>query len=188
MYEARKSFDALLQQLTQMVNRGRHAEAIELVDAELKKTLPPEITTQLNGIRFQIKMMGGMIDEELTTALTARLADAKGDAIGVARIAFQLLQANQNPAAQGQPGLVSLMKSAIEAISEEVEGAEKQLQPLLFDTVAHLHEATGDLDAAITAQETAIERADPATKERLGRYLEQIQAAKEAASNPPADN
>ncbi|TVP96957.1 MAG: TlpA family protein disulfide reductase [Planctomycetaceae bacterium] len=188
MFEAKRSFDALLQQLTQMVNRGRFPEAVELVDGELKKSLPPEITTQLNGIRFQIKMMGGMIDEELTTALVTRLADSKGDAIGVARIAFQLLQANQNPAAQGQPGLVSLMKSSIEAINEEIEGAEKQLQPLLFDTVAHLHEATGDLDAAIKAQEAGIERADPATKERLGRYLEQLQEAKEAASNPPADN
>lgn len=188
MYSAKQSFESLLQRLSQLVNRGRFPEAIEVIDGEMKKNLPPEIAAQLGGIRMQVKMMGGMIDEEVAEVFTGRLNDSKGDAIGIARIAYTLLQAGQNPAAQGQPGLVALMKSSIEALGEEVEGAEAQVRPLLLDTIARLHEATGDLDAAIQAQEAAIEQADPNTKDRLARYLDQLKEAKEAAAAPPSDN
>jgi hypothetical protein len=111
------------------------------------------------------------------------VTSAKGNAIGVAQVAFQLLQiAQQNPAAAQQAGMKGLITEVVAATKAEVEGAEKQIQPLMLDVIAHLQEATGDLDAAIASQEAAVAAADERTKARLSAYLEELKAAK----NPPA--
>lgn len=178
---AKQTFTQTVQRLSQLAQRGRFPEAIELIDGELAKKLPDEIALQLANFRLQLKMMGGMIDEDVIASFNERLKSAEGDAVGVARIAYSLLQAGQNPAAKEQPGLKTLMVAAIESLSKEVETADAEIQPLVLDTVAHLYEATGDLDAAIKAQEAGIERANPATKERLTAYLEQLKEAKEKA-------
>jgi thiol-disulfide isomerase/thioredoxin len=182
LFVAKQSFTQTVQRLSQLAQRGRFPEAIEMIDGELAKKLPPEIAAQLSNFRLQIKMMGGMIDEDVVASFNERLKSAQGDAVGVARIAYSLLQAGQNPAAKEQPGLKSLMVSAIESLSKEVETADAEIQPLVLDTIAHLYESTGDLDAAIKAQEAGIERANPATKERLSAYLEQLKTAKESAA------
>lgn len=182
LFVAKQTFTQTVQRLSQLAQRGKFPEAIEMIDGELAKNMPEEIAAQLTGIRLQLKMMGGMVDEDVIASFTERLANAQGDAVGVARIAYSLLQAGQNPAAKEQPGLKTLMVAAIESLSKEVETADAEIQPLLLDTVAHLYEATGDLDAAIKAQEAGIERANPATRERLTKYLEQLKAAKEEAA------
>lgn len=153
-----------------------------MIDGELSKNLPPEIATQLSSLRLQFKMMGGLIDEDVVASLKERLKNAQGDALGVERIAYSLLQAAQSLAAKEQPGLKSLMVSAIESLSNEVETADAKIQPRLLDTIAHLYESTGDLDSTIKAQKVGIERADAATKERLNAYLEHLKAAKENAA------
>ncbi len=181
LFVAKQTFTQTVQRLSQLAQRGRFPEAIELIDAELAKKLPDEIALQLSNFRLQLKMMGGMIDEDVVASFNERLKNAQGDAVGVARIAYSLLQASQNPAAKETPGLKALMVSAIESLSKEVETAEAEIQPLVLDTVAHLYEATGDLEAAIKAQEAGIERANPATKERLTAYLEQLKETKEKA-------
>lgn len=182
LFVAKQTFTQTVQRLSQLAQRGRFPEAIEMIDGELSKNLPPEIAAQLSNFRLQIKMMGGMIDEDVVASFNERLKNSQGDAVGVARIAYSLLQAAQNPAAKEQPGLKTLMVSAIESLSKEVETADAEIQPLVLDTIAHLYESTGDLDAAIKAQEAGIERANPATKERLSAYLEQLKAAKENAA------
>lgn len=183
VFVAKQQFSETLQQLSRLANGGKFAEAIEVVDAELAKKLPEEIQGQLVSIKFQIKLMGGMVDDEVAAFIRNRVTSAKGNAIGVAQVAVQLMQVSQqNPAVAEQPAMKTLITETVAALKAEVEGAEKQIQPLLLDTIAHLQEATGDLDAAIATQESAVAAADERTKARLSNYLEQLKAAK----NPPA--
>lgn len=180
---AKQQFSETLQQLSRLANGGKFTEAIAVVDYELERKLPEEIQTQLIAIKYQIKLMGGMIDDEVAAFIRNRIASAEGNAIGVAQVAVQLMQASQkNPAVAEQPAMQTLITETVVALKAEVAGAEKQIQPLLLDTIAHLQEAIGDLDAAIASQEAAVAAADERTKVRLSIYLDQLKAAK----NPPA--
>jgi len=180
---AEQKLSDTMQTLSRLANQGKFAEAIALLDAELAKKLPEKIQDQLVGVKYQIKLMSGMVDDEVVAFIRNRVTSAKGNAIGVAQVAFQLLQiAQQNPAAAQQAGMKGLITEVVAATKAEVEGAEKQIQPLMLDVIAHLQEATGDLDAAIASQEAAVAAADERTKARLSAYLEELKAAK----NPPA--
>jgi thiol-disulfide isomerase/thioredoxin len=182
---AKQKLGETIQTLSRLANQGKFTEAIAVVDAELEKKLPNEIQGQLVSIKYQIKLMGGMIDDEVAAFIRKRIASAQGNAIGVAQVAVQLMQvAQQTPAVAEQPAMKTLIGETVVALQAEVAGAEKQIQPLLLDTIAHLQAATGDLDAAIVSQEAAVAAADERSKARLSNYLEELRAAK----NPPADD
>lgn len=181
---AEQKLEETMQTLSRLANQGQFAEAIAVLDAELAKKLPVKIQNQLVNVKYQIKLMGGMIDEEVVGFIRNRIAAAQGNAIGVAQVAVPLMQmAQQNPAIFEQPAMKTLITEMVVALQAEVEGAEQPIQPLLLDLTAHLQEATGDLDAAIASQEAAVAAADEQTKARLSNYLEQLKAAK----NPPAE-
>jgi hypothetical protein len=80
-----------------------------------------------------------------------------------------------------------LLQVAVDALSKEVDGAAEEVKPLVLDTVAHLQEAAGELDAAIATQEKAISIAPESSKERLSGYLDQLKEAKEEAAKPKAE-
>jgi len=188
LYVAKQAFGETLQKLSKLANTGKFAEAIAIVDAEMAKKLPEEIETQLVGIKHQIKLMGGMVDDEVSAFLRQRITSNRGNAVAVAQIGWSLHQMTQRaPAGAVQPGMKTLIQETIVALQAEVEGAEKELQPLLLDTVAHLHEAIGDLDAAIASQQAAVDSADERTKERLSRYLGQLKEAKESSGNAESE-
>jgi thiol-disulfide isomerase/thioredoxin len=183
VFIAEQKLGETMQTLSRLANQGKFAEAIETLDAELAKKLPEKIQNQLVSVKYQIKLMSGMVDDEVAAFIRNRLTSAKGDAIGVARVAVQLLQiAQQSPPVAQQPAMKGIIAEVVSATQAEVDGAEKQIQPLLLDTIAHLQEVTGDLDAAIASQEAAVAAADERTKPRLSAYLEELKAAK----NPPA--
>jgi len=188
MYVAKQAFGETLQKLSRLANSGKFAEAIALVDAEMAKKLPAEIETQLVGIKHQIKLMGGMVDDEVSAFLRQKITGNRGNAVAVAQIGWSLHQMTQRaPDGAVQPGMKELIQETIVALQAEVEGAEKELQPLLLDTVAHLHEAIGDLDAAIASQQAAVDSADERTKERLSRYLDQLKETKQGSSKTETD-
>ncbi len=183
VFIAEQKLGETMQTLSRLANQGKFAEAIETLDAELAKKLPEKIQNQLVSVKYQIKLMSGMVDDEVAAFIRNRLTSAKGDAIGVARVAVQLLQiAQQSPPVAQQPAMKGIIAEVVTATQAEVAGSEKQIQPLLLDTIAHLQEVTGDLDAAIASQEAAVAAADERTKPRLSAYLEELKAAK----NPPA--
>lgn len=181
LYVAKQSFSEVIQNVSQLANRGDFAAAIEVVDAELEKKQPEEIQTRLTGIKQQLKLMGGMIDEEVAAFFQEQLASSKGDPIAVARIGMSLYQAAQQQ--EGQEGHEGLIATTIEALKQEVDGADKELQPLLYDTLARLQQTVGDLDAAIESQQAAVDSASGATKDRLNRFLEELKAAQEPGSD-----
>lgn len=188
VYIAQQNFTTVIQQVSQLVNTQKFPEALELLDAELKKSPPEEIAARYAAIKQQVKMMGGMIDAEVTAFVQKQLAANKGEPVNVARIGMSLYQS-----AQQQEGLDELLQLAIAALQNEVEGAEQDLQPLLYDTLARLQQTVGDLDAAIQSQQSAVDSASGSTKDRLSRFLDELKAAKggeaekEDAAEPAKD-
>lgn len=176
MYE----FRAMIPQLSRLANSGQMDEAIALVEKQFKKTQSAEIQAQLVGIKQQLKMMSGQIDDEVTAYFQKQLDSGKGDPMTIVRMAASLYQMTQlQDDEQLQPGAERLINKAIDAIKREVDGAEKDLHPAMYDTLAHLQQSVGDLDAAIESQQAAIDSAPAASKERLNRFLEELKEAKE---------
>lgn len=172
-----------MSKLSQLANQGQFAEAIELLDGELARKLPEKIEKQLVGVKYQIKLMGGMIDDDVTGFIRGRIASAKGNAIGVAQISMQVMRiADQNPSLASQPAMKGLMSDMAKSLAVEIGGAEKQVQPFLFDMVARMHQVTGNLDAAIESQEAAVAAADEQSKQRMESFLEELKAAKKGAA------
>ncbi|MGV3486225.1 MAG: TlpA family protein disulfide reductase, partial [Planctomycetaceae bacterium] len=147
MYEANRKFDEVLQQISVLAGSGKYEEAIEVIDSQINGGVPDEIKDKWITIRQRVKLSAGMIDSEVVDYFKQDLAQNKGDAIGVARIGWMLYQASRE-----QDNLGELLTAAIAAITPEVEGAKEDEKPLLLDTLAHLHEATDNVDAAIEAQ------------------------------------
>ena len=62
------------------------------------------------------------------------------------------------------------------SLQAEVEGADAEMLPLLFNTMALLKSETGDLAGAVAAQQAAIDAApDERVKKRLSTLLEDLQ-------------
>lgn len=184
LYVAKQTFSTVIQQVTRLANQGDFAAAIAAIDTQLQKKLPAEIESRLVTVKHQLKLMGGIIDEEVSAFFEQQLAAAEGDAIGVARIGMMLYQTAQQQAAQQQTALQGLIEKVVTALQQEVAGAEDELKPLLHDTRARLQQTIGELDEAIKSQEAAVQSASGATKDRLQRFLDELKAAKEAPAEP----
>lgn len=182
LYMAKRTFSTVIQQASRLANQGDFAGAVAAIDAQLEKKLPEEIESRLVAVKYQLKLMGGMIDEEVSAFYQEQLAAAQGDAIGVARIGMTLYQT-----AQQQAGLQGLIEKAVTALQQEVAGADEELKPLLHDTRARLQQTIGDLEGAIKSQEAAVASASGATKDRLQRFLDELKAAQDAPAKAAAE-
>jgi thiol-disulfide isomerase/thioredoxin len=182
LYVAKRAFTELIQKVQQQANRGNLSEAVRLVETELKKKQPKEIEAQLVGIKQQLKMMDGSIDDEVTAYFKKRLDDNQGEPIAIARLGASLYQAaqQQDENAKAQPGLHKLINLTITALQAEVEGASKDIKPLIHDTLARLQQTVGDLDGAIKSQQAAVDSASGPTQERLQRFLDELKEAKDS--------
>jgi thiol-disulfide isomerase/thioredoxin len=176
---AQEAFATTLQKASQLANAGKFAEAAEVVETELAKELPDQIRMQLTGIKYEIKLMGGIIDEEMLTVIRERIASSQGDLRAMVGIGSILYQITKDPK-KDHPEVLPLIDESIASIKKELETAEDGAKAMLLDTLAHLQEGKGDLDAAIETQQSAIESADPRLKDRLTRYLDQLNEAKAA--------
>lgn len=182
MYVAQQEFSNVLQKVSLAVNSQDFPEAIQLLDAELKKELPEEISTRYVAIKQQVKLMGGIVDAEVQAFLQEQLAANQGEPINIARIGMTLYQA-----AQQHKGLDDVIKLVIPALQQEIDGANKDLQPLLYDTLARLQLTVGDVDAAIQTQQAAVDNASGSTKERLTRFLDELKAIKDGTAEAVKD-
>ncbi len=71
-------------------------------------------------------------------------------------------------------GFAELAAETIVAIEAEVETVDSELVAYLWNTVALLHESTGDVEAAVKAQRNCVAAASPLAKPRHQLYLEKL--------------
>jgi lipopolysaccharide biosynthesis regulator YciM len=77
-------------------------------------------------------------------------------------------------------GLDELLAACIDALKAELATAPDEDKPLALDTLAHLYQSTGDLDAAIKTQTEAVEITEGRTSQRLARFLKELEEQKAA--------
>jgi len=179
MYQAERKFNDDLQKISVLAGSGKFEEALVVIDGEIKNDVPQEIRDRWIAIRERVKLSAGMIDQGVVDFFKQELAKNKGDAVGVARNAWTLYQASREV-----KGLDELLTASIEALKGEVAATDEQSKPVVLDTLAHLYEATGDLDSAIETQQTAVDATEGRTQQRLARYLDEL---KEKKAGPAAE-
>ena len=182
LHEAERKFNEVLQRISELAGTGKFDEAIRLIDVEIKGDAPEEIRSRWVTILPRVKLSAGMIDEGVVGYFKQDLANNKGNAIGVARVAWSLYQASRE-----QSGLGDLLNASITALSAEVEATNDKEKPMVLDTLAHLYDAAGNLDAAIETQQKAIDLSEGRAAQRLARYLKELQD-KETSPDKPAED
>ena len=177
MYEAERKFNDVLQQISTLAGTGKFDEALEIINREMKSDIPEEIRNRWVQIKERVKLSAGMIDEDVVAFFKDQLAQSKGQGTDVARIAWTLYQASLEV-----KGLDKLLAVSIDALKEEVANADKDSTPVVLDTLAHLYEATGDINAAIETQQSAVDATEGRTQQRLSRYLDELKETQATAS------
>jgi thiol-disulfide isomerase/thioredoxin/cell fate (sporulation/competence/biofilm development) regulator YmcA (YheA/YmcA/DUF963 family) len=182
MLKAEQKFNTNLQKISKLAGTGQFKEAIDVIDAEIKSDLPEEIRDRWVMIRERVKLSAGMVDEDVIKFFKNELEKNKGEGVKVASVAWMLYQASREV-----QGLDELLTVSITALKAEVPGVDDQSRPVVLDTLAHLYEATGDLDAAIQTQQSAVDATEGRTQQRLARYLDELKEKKgEPASEADA--
>ncbi len=177
-YNAERQFEQVIEKISQLAGAGKFQDAIEVIDEQLATELPDELRERWSTIRQQVKLSGGLIDAELIEFFKNELKSKKGDAISVARIGSMMYQISRE-----QKGLEDLLTASAVAIEGEVDAAESDVKAFLLDTLAHVHDANGNLDAAIEAQQKAVDGSEGRTQQRLSRFLKELEEKK----NPTKD-
>ncbi|KAA5542189.1 redoxin domain-containing protein [Roseiconus nitratireducens] len=175
--ERERQFEEAVQQFGRLANQGMFEEAAKLLNDQIESTESEEYKEQWMMLRHRFRLMTGQADQETFDYYLEDLKKRQGTPYAVGQFGMMLFAASQNGGEVGP-----LAKETITALESEVEGAEKELQPLLYNALAQLHVIEDQLDQAIAAQEKAIEVADDRQKKRLMPFLEELKAAAEEQS------
>lgn len=178
VFIAQQTLSETMNRLSQLAGSGQFAEAVKVIDGELAKKLPEDIKNQLTNIKQQLKLMGGLIDAEVTATIRTQLENARGNAIGVGRLAVFFQQLGmQVPGLLEKPEMKPLVSEVVAALKAEVAGAEAEIRPMMLDTAARLEHAVGDVQQAIATLETAVAATtDADIKAELQSLIDEIKA------------
>ena len=161
-----------MQKVSMLAGAGKFDEAVKLASEQLSATKGTALEEQWTGVLYQLKLMGGMIDDDVLNHFRERLTGMKGDAYAVGQFAYTLYGQIKQGAEVG-----ALAGETLAALQAEVDGADAEMLPLLFNTMALLKSETGDLSGAVAAQQAAIDAApDERVKKRLSTLLEDLKS------------
>lgn len=177
--KAQQEFQRTMERISMLAGAEKFDDALKLVDDRVENAKTQPLRDHWLSVRNGLKISGGMIDDDVVAYYQGQLAEMKGHAEAIGRFGFSMYGASQQGADIGPLAVV-----VIKAIEDELEGADPDLRPLLFNTVALLHNVTGNTKEAIKAQQEAIDAADDRQKRRLMPFLEELkeQADKEAVN------
>ncbi|MEL6104504.1 MAG: TlpA disulfide reductase family protein [Planctomycetota bacterium] len=180
--EEQGRFEEAIQAIAMMAGEGRIDQAMAAIDKELAESKSEGIKEQWVSLKYRFKLMSGKVDDAVVSHYRAELKSLQGEPYMVGQLGFMIYGAYQNG---GEVG--SLAKDAIAAINEELKDTEKDLQPLLYSTVAQLHTVDGNIKEALAAQEKAVEMSDGRQKKRLQIFLDELKSKVEGESGGDAD-
>ena len=179
--ELQKQFEQNMQKVAMLASAERFEDAIKLVDQQREATKGTPLGERWSAIGYQIKLSAGMVDDEVLNYFRSQLAALKGEPYQVGRFAYMVYGQIQQGVDVGP-----LASEAVAALKAEVADASADNKPLLFNTLALLSREMGDLQAAIEAQQAAIDSASSdRDKKRLTPMLEALK--EEAAEKESAE-
>ncbi len=171
-YEAQKQYEIMMQRVSELAGTGKATQAIELIDKQLSSDLPEAIRKSWVAVRQQVKLISGLVDDEVVAYFKQEMASNKGDAVAQARLAIMLFQT-----ANEVSGLDELLKAVAAAMEAEIPGASADILSDMHDILAHVYESSGKIDEAIKHQEQAVELTVGRAKQRSQAYLEELKAS-----------
>ncbi|MDA9777973.1 TlpA family protein disulfide reductase [Rubripirellula sp.] len=175
--ELQKQLQENMQRVSMLAGAGKFEEAVKLAQDQRKATEGTAMEAQWTSVQYQIKLMGGMIDDDVLSHFRGRLTEMKGDAYAVGQFAYTLYGQIKQGADVGV-----LSQETLAALQSEVSGAEAEMLPLLYNTMALLKSETGDLEGAVAAQQAAVDAApDERVKNRLSTLLEDLKSRLDAS-------
>lgn len=170
----KEDFQENMQRVAMLAGASKFDEALELAEKQLASVKSDQIKEQWTAVRNSLKLSAGQLDDEVLAFYRGQMEEMKGDAYSVGRFGFSIYGQMQQGIEVGP-----LAKDAVTAIQAEVSTADDQIKPLLFNTIALLQDALGNLDEAIAAQKSAIEASDnPQQQSRLQPFLDELQEKK----------
>jgi hypothetical protein len=168
--KVKQEFQENIEKISMLAGAGRFEDALKLAAAQLKKAKAKPMREQWIAIQNSLKMSAGMLDDQALAYFRSQLASIKGDPLSVGRFGYSIFGQAQQGADVGP-----LASEAIAAIEQEVKSADAELKPLLYNTMAMLHDFEGNIDQAIKAQQSAIDATDDERqKRRLMPFLEEL--------------
>lgn len=159
-----------------LMRRGQMEEGLQQINQLIMETDDPELLLELKFFKLQALIMTQSQPEEVPTLASDLLEIAADRAEVVPQLAWVIYQATRTSEVPED-----LLEKTITAAEQAVEDMDPDQRPSMLDTVAHLHEANGNIDAAIAAQQEAVDLTEGRTKERLKQYLDELKAEKEGS-------
>ncbi len=167
--KAKEEFERTLEKISRLAGSGRLDEAIKVAEDQLARTEVESIKEEWVAIRNSLKLSAGQLDEDVLAFFRKQLKSLKGNPEAVGRYGFSMFNAMQQGAKVGP-----LLDEIVVAIEAEVDSAEGSLKPLLNNTVALLQDAAGNTEAAIKAQQAALDSATASQKRHLQPFMDQL--------------
>ncbi|MCG8648443.1 MAG: TlpA family protein disulfide reductase [Pirellulales bacterium] len=168
---SQQHFQTMVQKLSRLAGAGKFEEALKLAEQELAKTKSEKIREEWSSIRYSLKLSTGQLDSDVLGYFRKKFAELKGDPTGITGYGYSMYNLIQQGAKVGP--LAGELAGAIEA---ELDDATDEMKPVMYNTIALLCEVDGNLDAAIKAQQAAIDAANDRQKTRLKPFLEELKA------------
>ncbi len=182
--KAQEDFEKNMERMSRLAGTGRFDEALKIVESQIETVKDVAMREHWVAVRNSLKLSAGLLDDEVLTYYRTQIKEMKGDAYSVGRFGFSIYGQIQEGVDVGP-----LAGDAIKAIEAEIEGAEPDLRPLLYNTVALLNDGSGNIESAIKAQQAAIDAAETERqKDRLRGFLEQLKKKAAGDAEPDEDD
>lgn len=169
--QEQQQFQENYEKMARLAGTGKFEAAIELAEQQYAAATNEAIKEQWQALRYGLKLSAGQVDQDVLSFYRGQIEEMKGNAYAIGKFGFSLYQAARQGAEVGELGV-----DAAKAIEAELAGAEEDLKPLLYNTMAQLYEVSDQLEKAIEAQQSAIESTDnERQKSRFEAYLKELQ-------------
>jgi hypothetical protein len=179
--QIQQEFEENVNKVEMLAAAGRFDEAIKIAEDQKTAATDTPIGVEWTRIGNLLKLSGDQVDDEVVGFFRNQLLEIKGDAYAVGRFAYKIYGQAQQGTNVGP-----LADDSLTAVKAELDGASPDLKPLLYNAVALLNSQAGDFDAAIAAQQAAIDATtDQRMKARLTPLLEELK--EKAAGDDPAE-
>lgn len=178
-FKERQMLDTMMTKISTAMRKGDSKAALEIVEEGLANAKSDELKMQLGLYRLQLQLNDKDSVEQLPEIITEAYQTYADQGQLINMIAWTLVQKMEAGELENEE-VLRATRVAIEKAAKQGEGDQRAA---ILDTAAHVQSLSGDLDAAIKSQTTAIELAAPQLKAQLQDYLDELKEKKEGKSD-----
>lgn len=168
---------ASLRKINQLAGAGNFPDAIKVVDKTLAEfdgltdEASKSIASQLNNLRFNLRIDSGDLGEDVLAYFREQLAGTQGKPQELVQFSISMMNSMQQGTEIGP-----LAAETIQALNAQAETTDSELKPLMHVLVAQFHAFAEKFTEAIAAQKKAVAASQGEQKLRMESLLQELQA------------